>query len=163
MLKRLKTNNFWKGRNGYIPLAVVLHITDSTETSAINTLQNPNSSVSTHYLVGEVDNYQLVKDEDASWHCGLVRNPTTTSPALKHGVNPNYTTIGIEVVSTGAFPKISQWLRWAKLVADVCKRNFISISETGIINHNELRSDKRCPGKWFCRQWAIILIKIFHY
>ena len=49
---------------------IVLHTTEGTGTSALNTFQNPVNGVSVHYLImddGLV--YRLVDERDTAWHC----------------------------------------------------------------------------------------------
>ena len=49
---------------------IVLHTTEGSGNSALNTFNNPNSKVSAHYLVVENGTiYSLVNDEDIAWHC----------------------------------------------------------------------------------------------
>ena len=73
---RIKTTNFWKGRAGFSIKAIVLHITDGSEKSAINTFENPDSYVSCHYLIGDNNIYEVVSIHNTAWGCGRVSSPT---------------------------------------------------------------------------------------
>jgi N-acetyl-anhydromuramyl-L-alanine amidase AmpD len=89
------TPNFWKGRAGYKPIAIVNHITAGLYPGCLSWMQNPKSSASSNYLVtkkGEI--FQLVADENTAWANGGVNKPNWT--ILKRGINPNYYTISIE-------------------------------------------------------------------
>ena len=159
---QIPTNNFWKDRidpNGikHGIRALVLHITDGSYESTINHFQNPNGA-SAHYIVREDgETVQMVEEKDASWHAGKVVNPRWQGYS---GSNPNYATIGVEVVSKGQFPQIRQWLAWARLCKEIITRNSIQLDSMGIVNHNEINAGKSCPGGWFNRLWLLILIKL---
>ncbi|RLG70037.1 MAG: N-acetylmuramoyl-L-alanine amidase, partial [Candidatus Iainarchaeum archaeon] len=92
----IKSPNFWKGRRGFKPEAIVIHITEGTASSTIDWFTRIESQVSSHYLIdrsGKV--YQFVKEEDTAWHAGKVVQASWK--LLKQGVNPNFYTIGIEL------------------------------------------------------------------
>ena len=139
--------NFTKGRGKYKPTAVVVHITDGSGSGALSWLKNPASKVSAHYLVledGAILN--LVKEEDTAWHTGTVDRPHWLS--LITGVNPNLYTIGIEFagkISDAARP--AQQVAGAKLIDEILNRWKIPCTRKNIINHNEIRWSKACPGK----------------
>jgi len=124
MYIKLTTPNYTKGREGFGIEGVVLHITDSGSTSAINTFQNPTSQRSAHYVVDEIGKvFQLVDETDTAWHCGLVSNPKRA--LLQSGINQNLVTVGVEVATKGYPASIAQWLSWARLVKDICLRKFL--------------------------------------
>lgn len=162
----LQSPNHVKGRNGHKVKAVVLHITEGSYTSSLGSrlgwLTSPASNVSSHYLIGDRVPYtiQLVKEEDTAWHCGLVRNPTWKG--LVEGENPNQYTIGIEValINSSIFPNVGQWFEVARLVKDICKRHNLPLDREHVIGHNEIRSDKLCPGKWITPNWILLLAKL---
>ena len=86
--------NYGKGRNGKKIIAIVNHITAGTFPGCLSWMRNPQAKASAHYLVtrqGKI--YQMVRDEDTSWHAGAVNKP---SWPLYDGSNPNRYTIGIE-------------------------------------------------------------------
>lgn len=153
--------NFKKGRDGYLPQAIVLHMTQGSSRSTISWFLNPISEVSAHYLItedGEI--IQFVKEEDTSWHAGVVKNPKW--PGLIKGVNPNLYTIGIEtaLLTPTQIPSWRQWTALARLVKEVCERNNIPIEARNIVNHNEIRADKSCPGIWASRFYVLLLQKL---
>ena len=156
---KIKTPNFWEGRRGYNPIAVVLHITNGSSRSAISWIKNPDSDVSYHYMVREnASVVQFVEEKDSAWANGVVKNPTWEEIQKD---NPNLYTISVAAAIKGfrIFPPISQWFAVAKLVKDICKRNSIWKDRDGIVNHFEINADKTCPGLWFRRGWIIILMK----
>lgn len=152
-MPRIQTDNYYS-RGGYGIKAVVLHITEGSSSSAISWFKNPESNASAHYLVAEYGEvYQLVDEEFAAWHTGKVVRPTWDG--LIEGVNPNYYTIGVELalLNDRSMPTWRQWIAWARLVKDIKRRNF----NIDIVNHNEIRADKTCPGFWGSRFYYNIL------
>jgi N-acetyl-anhydromuramyl-L-alanine amidase AmpD len=139
--------NFWKGRKGYKPEAIVIHITDGTAQSCIFTFTNPDNKVSAHYLVtktGEI--IQFVAETDTAWHAGRVKAPTW--PALKPGVNPNLYTIGIELEGkNNDMPTVAQTIAAVWLVNKICANWSIPLDVGHIVPHNAINSAKECPGR----------------
>ncbi len=142
--------NFTKGRRGKKIIAIVNHITAGSFPGCLNWMRNPKAQASAHYLVTKLgDIYQLVKDEDSSWHAGFANKPNWK---LYDGSNPNYYTIGIEheCLSGGdlteAQYQASLWLH-KQLIA----RHGIPIDEDHIIGHYRIDSVNRpnCPGPGF--------------
>ena len=152
--KHLLKTNHEKGRKGYNPKAIVLHITDSIFSSALNTFNNPTSQVSVHYLIGDDKVYQLVDEKDTAWHCGKVVNPKWTG--LITGASPNLYTIGIETALYANEFSFNKWMNLARLVKDMQNR-YPGIE---LVNHNEINAGKTCPGKWCTRFYMNILTKI---
>jgi len=148
--------NFWKGRKGQKPEAIVIHITDGTAQSCINTFQNPATSVSAHYLVTKQGTIiSFVEETDSAWHCGVVKNPTW--PGLKKGVNPNLYTIGIENEGKGGDkPTLRQAIACAWLVRKICANWNIPLDPQHVIPHRWINGGKTCPGSGFevgCLIW----------
>lgn len=163
MIQKLSPN-FTKGRDGHEVSGIVLHITDSSLNSALDWFSRPESQVSCHYLLGvkngNVETYQIVKEEDTAWHAGLVVSPTWKG--LKPGINPNKYTIGIETaLKVGEFPSIKLWFEVARLVKELyLKYPLIILDERGIANHREIRANKTCPGSYITRSWIVNFIKL---
>ena len=159
IIKKLGTPNQVNGRKGFVPKAVVLHITDSSFDSAMNTFFNPSDEKSAHYLINSLgDIYKLVEETDTAWHAG--KTILSTWKGIEKD-NPNLYTVGIEVaLKANEFPTWSQWVETAKLVKDICVRWNIPQNELGIVNHNEINGAKVCPGKWITRFWVIMLNKV---
>lgn len=64
--------NFTPGRDGQAVKAIVDHITGGAGGPSLDWLTNPASKVSSHYLIMRYGTiYQLVKEEDTAWGCGL--------------------------------------------------------------------------------------------
>jgi len=149
-----QTPNYTKGRKGKKPVAIVSHQTAGQCPGSLTWLCNPKAQSSAHYLIYRDSTiYQLVKDEDTSWHAGIVNKPTWS---LYDGSNPNFYTIGIEhecypaVGGDGNLTEIqyqaSLWLH--KQLID--KYN-IPIDRDHLIGHYQIDSKNRpnCPGKVF--------------
>lgn len=140
--------NFWSGRKGYKPEAIVIHIMDGTLAGTDAWFANSESQVSAHFGIGKNGEvHQYVKEEDTAWHAGRVDNPDWK--LIKSNVNPNLYTIGIEhegrsdAVWTGAMKQAS-----AELIREVCERWDIPIDRAHIIGHYQIFSKKPdCPAK----------------
>lgn len=142
--------NYSKKRNGRKIVAIVNHITAGTFPGCLAWMRNPQAKASAHYLVtrqGKI--YQMVRDEDTSWHAGMVNKPNWS---LYDGSNPNYYTIGIEHENlsggllTDAQYKATLWLH-QQLIA----RYNIPVDKDHIIGHYRVDSVNRpnCPGPNF--------------
>lgn len=145
--------NFWKGRGGYTPKAVVIHIAQGYLAGAHSWFNNPRSQASSHYMVGRNGEiWQFVDEADSAWHAGGISNPSILfSGNFPQNVNPNLFTIGIEHEGfTGERWPIAQRDASAWLIAEIHKRwklGNVRYPQT-IIGHNEINSTSRstCPG-----------------
>lgn len=149
--------NFWKGRNGYTVKAIVIHITDGTLSSVLSWFEMEKSQVSAHYVIakdGEIIN--MVKEEDSAWHTGIVVKPKW-SKIIKN-INPNYYTIGIEVVgwSNDRFT-FEQNKSIIQLIRKIKEKYRLILSSNTVVNHRDIDANKICPGKW--NDAGYILIK----
>jgi N-acetyl-anhydromuramyl-L-alanine amidase AmpD len=111
---------------------------------------NQKAKASAHYLVTKLgDIYQLVKDEDSSWHAGAVSKPNWK---LYDGSNPNYYTIGIEHEALpGERLTEMQYQATLWLHKQLIAKHGIPIDEGHIIGHYRIDSVNRpnCPGPGF--------------
>lgn len=148
------TPNMTKGRNGKKIIAIVNHITAGLHPGTLSWMRNPAAQASAHYLVtraGQI--FQMVKDEDTSWHAGIVNRPTWPP---HDGTNPNRRTIGIEHEGykqqggdgnlTEEQYQASLWLHRQLIV-----KHGITVDRDHIIGHYRIDSVNRpnCPGPKF--------------
>lgn len=142
--------NFWQGRNGHKPIAIVIHMTEGAFAGALSWLTRKQSQVSAHYLIGRDGTVvQLVADENTAWHAGRVHEPTWK--LLKAGVNPNYYTIGIEHENLAGEPMSpQQWEASTKLILELSKKWGIPLDEDHIVKHRSIFARKSCPGRGIC-------------
>ncbi len=139
--------NFWSGRKGYKPEAVVIHIMDGTLVGTDSWFGNTTSQVSAHYGIGKNGEvHQYVQEIDSAWHAGRVDAPIWK--LIKQNINPNLYTIGIEHegkpddVWTDAMKQSS-----ATLIRDICQRWQIPIDRDHVVGHFEIFSKKpNCPA-----------------
>lgn len=133
-------------RNGFKPEIIVTHCTDGTYPGDLQWLTSIQSQVSSHYLVapdGKI--HQLVSEDKAAWHAGLIINPTFQG--LKPGINPNLYSIGIEVsLIPMAIMTEPQKKSYYELMKDISIHWNIPIDRQHDIGHKEIRSNKTCPG-----------------
>ncbi len=142
--------NFTKGRRGKKIIAIVNHITAGNYPGCLSWMCNQKAQASAHYLVTKLgDIYQLVKDEDSSWHAGFANKPNWK---LYDGSNPNYYTIGIEheCLSGGDLTE-AQYQASLWLHKHLVKKHNISVDNNHIIGHFNIDSVNRpnCPGPKF--------------
>ena len=119
ILKR-PVRNFTKGRNGYRPIAIVMHIAEGTMPGAHAWFNNPSSKASSHYMIGKTGViWQFVEESDTAWCNGAINKPTWK--LLKPNVNPNLYTISIEHEGNCMIPETKvllgnlQWEELGKL------------------------------------------------
>ena len=142
--------NYGKGRNGKKIIAIVNHITAGTFPGCLSWMRNPQAKASAHYLVtrqGKI--YQMVRDEDTSWHAGMVNKPNWS---LYDGSNPNRYTIGIEHEALpGERLTEMQYQATLWLHKQLIAKHGIPIDEDHIIGHYRVDSVNRpnCPGPGF--------------
>lgn len=142
------TPNFWRGRDGHKPEAIVIHIMDGLLSGTDSWFASPSSEVSSHYGIGQNGEiHQYVEEADSAWQAGRVQNPSWS--LLKPNINPNRYTIGIEhegnagIAWSAAMRQAS-----AALIADICARWSIPIDREHIIGHYQIDSVRRpnCPA-----------------
>ncbi len=138
-----------KGRNGYRPIAVVLHIAEGTLAGCDAWFNSPNNvGSSTHYAIGKSGEiHQYVDENDAAWGNGQVKKPNW--PLLIDEVNPNLYTISIEHEGHSGEPWTEPMFQadlW--LIGQICQRWEIPIDKDHIIGHYRIDSVSRarCPG-----------------
>ena len=142
--------NFSKGRNGKKIIAIVNHITAGAFPGCLSWMRNPQAKASAHYLItrqGKI--YQMVRDEDTSWHAGAVNKP---SWPLYDSSNPNRYTIGIEhECLSGGLLTEAQYKATVELHMMLIAKYNIPIDKDHIIGHYRIDSVNRpnCPGPSF--------------
>ena len=142
-----KSPNFWVGRKGYRPEAIVIHIMDGTLVGTDSWFANHTSQVSAHYGIGKSGEvHQYVQENDTAWHAGRVDAPVWK--LIRPNLNPNLNTIGIEhegrpnEIWTEEMKRVS-----ANLIREICQRWQIPIDRYHIVGHFEIFSKKpNCPA-----------------
>jgi N-acetyl-anhydromuramyl-L-alanine amidase AmpD len=141
--------NFTPGRDGHVPLGVVLHTTVGSAGSATAWFGDVRSGVSAHFLVGLDGAVSTFVDEaDTARHAGRVLRPT--APFLAPEVDPNLITIGIEFVDDGDPHGVTrpdaQYETGAELLWALCLRWSIPLDRDHVVGHREVFAAKTCPG-----------------
>ncbi len=149
ILSKILPYNFAPGRAGpHAVDMVVCHVTEGDAGSTVGWFNDPDSNVSSHYLVlttGKI--IQFVREEDTAWHAGRVQSPTAPLVLQRPGVNPNSYSIGIEHEGSGKHELTEAQRRSSvALIADICQRHQIPIDRHHIVAHREIFSGKTCPG-----------------
>lgn len=138
--------NKTKGRAGYKPEAVVIHVMEGTLTGTDAWFANPASKVSAHYGIGRSGVvHQYVLDADQAWHAGRVWKPTW--PGIRTGVNPNRYTLGVEHEGFDREPwSEAMMAASAALIRALCTKWGIPINRDHVVGHREIYGRKTCPG-----------------
>jgi N-acetylmuramoyl-L-alanine amidase len=131
---------------------VVLHYTGMQDgPSAIARLRDPESRVSSHYVVAEDGEVlRLVPEDKRAWHAG---------PSYWRGLfNVNSASIGIEIVNPGheygyrPFPE-EQMQAVVRLLAGILQRHQVPIAN--VVGHSDVApTRKQDPGELF--DWALL-------
>ena len=140
--------NFSPGRSAPI-VAIVIHETDGSYSSAINWFRRPGSRASAHYLVrawdGEIT--QLVAESDTAYHA--------------RDANP--WTIGIEhefYLRQGILHSDAQYRASAKLVCAIARRYDIPLDRKHIVGHRELPNQYHGdPGPFWDWNYYMSLVR----
>ncbi len=142
------TPNKEKGRRGFRPEAVVIHIMEGTLHGTDGWFLNPSSKVSAHFGVGTAGEvHQYVAEGDTAWHAG--RRYEASWKLIKADPNPNLYTIGIEHEGHADTPwSDSMFDISTRLVQEVCNRWSIPVDRDHVIGHREIYARKTCPGAW---------------
>lgn len=137
--------NFSDRRGQSIQFLIQHYTAMKTAEDARKRLCDPNSGVSSHYLVGEDGTvWRLVDDSKAAWHAGI---------SYWDGKNSlNFSSIGIEIANDGksAFPK-AQMDAVNALSLQLVRRH--KIRAFYVIGHQDIAPDRKPdPGPLF--DWA---------
>jgi|SRR5277367_11513 len=141
-------NNFHRGRAGYRPEAIVIHIMDGSFAAGESVFADPRTQKSAHYGLSRTGIvHQYVEETDTAFHAGIVVRPTWK--LLKPKVNPNFYTIGIEHEGTADEVWPAEQLNASSLlIAQIAARWEIPLDENHVIFHHQIRASKTCPGNW---------------
>jgi hypothetical protein len=146
----ISANNFAKGRKGWIPDRIVIHVTEGSEQAAESWFDAEESDVSAHFIISKKGVIkQEVELEDSAWAQGRVFEPTAKIVIERQNVNPNLYCISIEHEGDGNEPltpeqKIASVWLIRYLVGKYPK---ILYDRDHILKHHEIYAKKTCPGK----------------
>lgn len=152
-LAQIRTSpNFGPRADGQKPSIIILHYTGMPSGQAAEDwLCNPDSQVSSHYLVhldGTV--VQMVREEDRAWHAGKSSWSGLT--------DINSASVGIEIVNTGHefgyrdFPK-AQMQAVIALCRDITRRH--AIAPYLVLGHSDVAPGRKVdPGERF--SWRML-------
>lgn len=151
----LKSPHFNKGRNDYLPMAVVIHIMEGTLDGTDSWFQDLGAfpPMSAHFGIGKTGElHQYVLQEDTAWHAGIVTFPSwkliKVADADKPSyIDPNLYTFGIEhegFEDTGCTDATYQTS--SQVIAGLAKKWNIPLDRDHVIGHHEIYSEKACPG-----------------
>jgi N-acetyl-anhydromuramyl-L-alanine amidase AmpD len=142
--------NHFKGRGGWKPDVIVIHIAEGLRESVYQTfLNNPKS---THYLVNKDGSvWQFVDEADGAWGNGIVHNPTSEIVKQRYtngSVNPNNYTISIEHEGFEKDGDMSDlmYATSSQLVKEIAARWSIPLDSVHVIRHRNITDQKSCPG-----------------
>jgi N-acetyl-anhydromuramyl-L-alanine amidase AmpD len=151
--KKLIPVNFWSGRNGVKPVAIVNHIMEGTMNSTFHWFSNPASGASSHFGVskkGEI--WQFVEIRNTAWTNAPAKRPAGKLYWLDDNINPNRQTITIEHEGFNHEGLTEQQYQATLFLHRQLVKDYdIAINRRHIIGHYEINSIDRpnCPGNKF--------------
>lgn len=140
--------NITKGRSGFRPDLIVIHIAEGTKESVDEEFKSAASQKSAHFLVNKDGTiWQYVSSSDTAFGNGIVVNPIAELVLQDPEINPNSYSISIEHegVSTEDINP-AQYATTRTLVKYLCEKWDIPMDSTHIIRHREIEASKTCPG-----------------
>lgn len=145
----LRSKNYSKGRQGHVPIdMIVIHVMEGSEDAANQWFEDESSHVSANYGIaknGRIEMY--VAEEDAAWAQGRVNNPTAKLVKSRPNINPNLYCVSIEHEGSGKEPLTpAQKVSSVWLIQDIARRHAIPIDRDHVVGHREIYSLKTCPG-----------------
>jgi N-acetylmuramoyl-L-alanine amidase len=154
-LVRIQCPNYWPGRYGFNPYAIVLHTMAGSLAGCDSHFQdmapesNPDNAVSAHFGVGlNGEIHQYVNTEDSAWANG--RPDPGTLWNGPPGISPNILTISIETEDM-ADPSTPVTQAQYESVLDICKAQMLKFggSILYLISHRAISpiSKPNCPGR----------------
>src|SRR3990167_1359566 len=150
----LSKTNYKKGRGEQKPLILVIHrisLPGLTAGSAISRFTDPKQEVSSHAICkydGTIIN--LVRDSDTAFCNGVVVNPKSSLVKMyfQKGISINEISLSLENEGSEYADLTSeQYKANASWVKEKCIKFNIPINALHVIRHDQIRSDKTCPGK----------------
>lgn len=141
-------------RNGYKPLAIVLHIQEGTNSSSLSWWASGNADASSSVMVGRDGSVlSIIPPEHGPWTNGDVKSPSVKGQALLNrinGANPNVVTLSIEAegyYQQEATDKQLQAICWQ--VAEWMIK--YDLTSTNLYRHADINSVTRanCPGAYY--------------
>lgn len=159
-------------RYGQKPCLIVWHIADGTYNGTVAWECNPNSGISSHFVLGENGEItQLVPLTEAAYTQGVVKKPTHPLVKMRTNVNPNLYCISIECAGYWSKTKGKLTEKQLQAAAELTKHIVaevkriygvdIPIDRQHMIGHCEINTVTRshCPGELFPYDELISLAK----
>lgn len=149
-------------RYGQKPCLIVWHIADGTYNGTVAWECNPNSGISSHFVLGENGEVaQLVPLTEAAYTQGVVKKPTHPLVKMRTNVNPNLYCVSIECAGYWSKTKGKLTEKQLQAAAELTKHIVaevkriygveIPIDRQHMIGHCEINTVTRphCPGELF--------------
>ncbi|NWJ98959.1 MAG: N-acetylmuramoyl-L-alanine amidase, partial [Chloroflexi bacterium] len=162
--------NFWRGRDGYMPMAIVEHMMQGTleETRRYFNGEEGAYYVSAHYGVARDGRiWQFVRDEDTAWANGILQQPDTSIDWLQEvyeeKINANLVTLAIEYEGySGEELTEAQYEAALVLHQHLLERWNIPVTRAHLLGHDRFDSVERSrnPGPAF--PWERLLADLAH-
>ncbi len=161
MIEKKLVGHHWKGRGGFMPIAIVEHMMQGTLEDTWHYFDGRTTEatyqVSAHYGIGKDGRvWQFVEDEDTAWANGIMQNPDTAIGWLKEvyeeQVNCNLVTLAIEYEGfSGQALTEPQYEAALALHRQLLRRWEIEADSEHIIGHDRIDSLERAhnPGATF--------------
>ncbi len=160
-IEKRPVSHCWKGRGGFMPIAIVERSMQGTMEDCWRYFDGQNNgqkyTISAHYGVGQDGQvWQFVEDEDTAWSNGVLQAPDLSIDWLKEvfeeQVNCNLITLSIEYEGSSGEPLTEpQYEAALSLHRQLIGRWEIEADDKHIIGHNRLDTVERSanPGPAF--------------
>jgi N-acetylmuramoyl-L-alanine amidase len=135
-------------REGHRISMVIIHgDAGKSDAGTVAWVQNPESKISYHYLVGRDGTvYRFVAESEKAWHAGV---SAFHGEEIGNSVNP--TSIGVALANDGLGGEAYRPIQYevaAELVQDICKRHGIPLHR--VRSHADVSPGRKTdPWKWF--------------
>jgi len=141
--KQISNYNF-SSRNGIEIKYIVIHDTGNLTDSAAGNANyfSQGRQASAHYFVDDNSIYQLVEDNNASWHCG--------DGAGKYGIT-NHNSIGVEMCRVNGNVTPATEANTVELIKYLIKKYNVILDD---VRRHYDASRKNCPSSFSANNWA---------
>ncbi|HXI95949.1 MAG TPA: N-acetylmuramoyl-L-alanine amidase [Candidatus Acidoferrum sp.] len=143
--------NFWPGRQGLRPIAIVIHTMGGSLAGTDGWFANPSSQVSAHTGVGlQGERHRYVRFEDRAWANGILE-PGNLWAKIGGASNPNNFTLSIETEDLGDPTMPVDELQYNAVLAEAKAMQATHPGMTWLLRHADISpaSRRNCPGdRW---------------
>ena len=150
---QIGAKHFTKGRAGFTPEYICIHIMDGSLVGTDNWFQNDQCQASAHVGIGnDGEIHRYIQNSDSAWACGITTIQGATFKGFKftkenYIISPNLFTLNIEHEGTPANEITDEcYATSSQLIADWCNQYSIPCDADHIVTHSSIYPLHGCPG-----------------